>query len=329
VYSAGGGIGDSLVSSVVAQALRQRYDQVDALTLPGHRSTLERVPDYDAVLVDDGGDERALAATLAAREYDACVVTWATARTAKIPQLAKIPVRVGQARRLYSYRFTDRVVVRSETGDVTSPWSDIQLDYARALGCDAPGAIPQFVPTASDEADCVTLRSECNERLEGPYLILHPTNAEATKRSIWPTQGWSALARALRERFDVPVLISGTAADAPIVDAIAAASGATSIAGKLGIGAFGALAKRARAFVGITTGTMHVAAAVGCPTVGIFPFQSDYPDRWAPAGPRTAIVRPTYPCHKGDTKENCADYACIANLDVARIIAETEKLLGS
>ena len=331
--SAGGGIGDSLVSSVVAKALRQRYDQVDALTLPGHRSTLERVPDYDAILVDDGGDERALAATLASRGYDACLVTWATAHTAKVPSLAKIPVRVGQARRLYSHRFTNRVVVRSETGDVTSHWSEIQLDFARALGCDAPGAVPRFVPTDADqrEVDALVIPSVAQRSrgtAEGPFLILHPTNAEATKRTIWPTQSWSALARALRERFDLPVLISGAEADVPIAGAIAADSGAISIAGKLGIGAFGALAKRARGFVGITTGTMHVAAAVGCPTVGIFPFQSDFPDRWAPAGPRTAIVRPTYACHRGDTKENCSDYACIANLDIARIIAETQKLLG-
>jgi ADP-heptose:LPS heptosyltransferase len=321
VYSAGGGIGDSLVSSVVAQALRRRFESVDALTLPGHRSTLERVPEFDTVLVDDGADERALAAALADRGYDACVVTWATARTARVPQLAKIPIRVGQARRLYSHRFTNRVPVRSETGDVLSHWSDIQLDYARAIGCDAPGAMPHFVPTEEDEREAAAF--------VGDYLLLHATNAEATKRDIWPIQGWSALASALRERFDLPVLISGTSADVPIADAIAAGSGAISIAGRLGIGAFGALARRARAFVGITTGTMHVAAAVGCPTVGIFPFQSDFPERWAPAGPKTAIVRPSYPCHKGDTKEYCGDYACIANLDVPNIVAETERLLAS
>jgi ADP-heptose:LPS heptosyltransferase len=100
-----------------------------------------------------------------------------------------------------------------------------------------------------------------------------------------------------------------------------------SIAGELGIGAFGALAARARAFVGITTGSMHVAAAVGAPTVGIFPFQSDYPERWAPLGERTAVVRPSYRCHKGDTKENCPDYACIANLNLPQILAATESLL--
>ena len=47
LYCAGGGIGDSLIATVVAQALRGRYDSVDALTLPGHRSTLELVPEID------------------------------------------------------------------------------------------------------------------------------------------------------------------------------------------------------------------------------------------------------------------------------------------
>jgi ADP-heptose:LPS heptosyltransferase len=64
LYCAGGGLGDSLVASVVARALHQKFDRVDALTLPGHRSTLERVPDVDEVLVDDGGDETRLAEDL-------------------------------------------------------------------------------------------------------------------------------------------------------------------------------------------------------------------------------------------------------------------------
>ncbi|MBV8284023.1 MAG: hypothetical protein JO175_05185 [Candidatus Eremiobacteraeota bacterium] len=102
--------------------------------------------------------------------------------------------------------------------------------------------------------------------------------------------------------------------------------GVVSIAGKTGIGGFGALARRARAFVGITTGSMHVAAAVGCPTVGIFPFQTDFPDRWAPMGRCVAVVRPSYPCHRGDTKETCADYACVAQLDVPRIVSAAESL---
>jgi ADP-heptose:LPS heptosyltransferase len=106
-------------------------------------------------------------------------------------------------------------------------------------------------------------------------------------------------------------------------------SSIVNIAGSVGIGAFGALAQRARAFVGITTGTMHVSAAAGAPTVGIFPFQTDFPERWAPLGRCTAVVRASYPCHRGDTKETCCDYACIANLDIPRILATTESVLAA
>jgi ADP-heptose:LPS heptosyltransferase len=329
LYCAGGGIGDSLVASVVARALHSRFDVVEALTLASHRAVLERVPDLDGVLVDEGGDERVLAQMLAARGYGACIVTWATPRTARIPQLAGIPVRVGQARRLYSFRFTERVVVRSERGDVTSHWSDILLDFARAIGCDTSDRTYRFVPNAGDERESEELGAP-----SGDFIILNPCNAVASQRGIWPIGGWAALARALREKYDAPIVISGSPADAPVTEAIAYAcldggtrdGSITSIAGKTKIGAFGALAQRARAFVGITTGTMHVAAAVGCPTVGIFPFQSDFPERWAPLGLRTAVVRASYPCHPGDTKERCPDYACIAHLDRSRILAAVASL---
>ena len=322
---AGGGIGDSLVASVVGRALRSRYPAVDALTLPAHRSTLERVPDLDRIYVDEGGDEREIAAVLEPQQYGAAVVTWATPRTARIPQLAGIPVRVGQARRLYSHRFTHRVTVRSEVGDVTSHWSEILLDYARAIGCDTTGTYPRFVPTAGDERDAQALLETLGLKA-GDFAIVHPANAVATERGIWPTHGWSTLVGALRERLGTSVIVSGSAQDVVIADDVARGGG-ISIAGRTSIGSFAAIAQRARVFAGITTGSMHIAAAVGAPTVGIFPFQTDTPERWAPLGPRTAIVRASYPCRPGERKESCPDYACIAHLDVPRILATVDSLV--
>ena len=325
LYCAGGGIGDSLVASIVARALRQRYSSVDALTLPGHVELLERVPDVDRVFVDEG-DERALAQRLTGEAYAACVVTWATSRTAAVPWHAGIGVRVGQARRFYSYRFTKRVVVRSERGDVTSHWSDVLLDFARAIGCDTDDRRYRFVPTPRDEADAAPIADGL-----GSFILLNPCNAIAARRQ-WPVEGWATLAAALRERYDAKVLVCGSPADAPLAEAVVARvagrEGILSIAGRTSVGSFGALARRARAFVGITTGSMHVAAAVGCPTIGIFPFQSDYPERWSPLGDRTAIVRASYPCHRGDTKERCRDYACIDHLDRTRILAAADSLVS-
>lgn len=328
LYAAGGGIGDSLVASVVARAMHQRYDRVDALTLPGHRETLERVPDIDEVLIDAGEPEAVIAQMLIARNYDAAIMTWATPRTARIPQLAGIPIRVGQARRLYSWRFTHRIAVRSENGDVTTHWSQILLDYARAIGCDTADARPALAVTQADTTEAQALLSSLG--LGGSaFAIVHATNAIAPQRGIWPTAGWAALVKAVSARFGMPVLLSGANADRPIVGEIARESGGISIAGEISLGGFAALAHQTRLFAGITTGSMHVAAAVGAPTVGIFPFQTDTPERWAPLGEKTAVVRASYPCRPGERKETCPDYACIANLDVPRILAAAESLLGA
>jgi ADP-heptose:LPS heptosyltransferase len=83
---------------------------------------------------------------------------------------------------------------------------------------------------------------------------------------------------------------------------------------------YAALAQRASFVVAMDSGPMHIAAAAGAPTVGIFALQSDEPDRWAPLGARTAVVRATYPCPPDHRKETCPDFACVRALDVAGIL---------
>jgi ADP-heptose:LPS heptosyltransferase len=322
LVAAGGGIGDTLMAGVVAHALRSRFERVEALVLPAHRSIAEHDPAIDRVHV--------LASPISTAEglrgagFAAAVVTWATFVTAAVPALVRIPVRVGQARRLYSPLFTKRVNVRSERGDRTTHWTQILLDYARAIGCDDPVARPAFVPTADDRAAAEALLRA--RGVEGPFAMLHPSRGLSAQRERWPAAGFIALARALRERDGIPLLVTGTAADAPVSDAIAHGAGAVSIAGATAIGTFAALAERARYVVAMDSGPMHVAAAVDAPTVGIFALQSDEPDRWAPLGSNTAVVRAVYPCPPGHRKETCPDFACVQHLDIAGILAALEGL---
>ncbi|MFN2527813.1 MAG: glycosyltransferase family 9 protein [Candidatus Baltobacteraceae bacterium] len=321
---AGGGIGDSLVASICAQALLSKYDAVDALTLPGHRETLEHVPEISHVFVDAGEPVKELAEGFKGR-YTASIVTWATQRTARIPFRARIRIRAGQSRRLYSRLFTHRVDVRSETGDVTTHWSQILLDYARALGCDAADPRPHFEITQRDHDDAEGILSA--HAVKERFAIVHPTCSASPNRPQWPIEGWIALVRELQSRYGLTVLLSGTAADAAIVSPLAAATGAISFAGEASIGAFAAIAQRAEFFIVMHSGPMHVAAAVGAPTVGIFPLQADFPDRWAPLGERVAISRASFACRPGERMETCPDYLCVANLSVPRVLASLAGLL--
>jgi ADP-heptose:LPS heptosyltransferase len=316
LIAAGGGIGDTLLAGVVAHALRRRFAHVDALVLPAHRSVAEHDPAIERVHVL--GSPAAAAAELRAGGYAAAIVTWATLATALVPALARIPVRVGQARRLYSPLFTERVVVRSELGDHTTHWTQLLLDYARAIGCDDPVARPAFVPSAEDRAGADALLAA--RGVTGSFAMLHPTRGLSAAHARWPTSGFVELVRALRERDGLPLLISGSAADAPIAAAIARETDAIAIAGATSLGVYAALAERAWYVVAMDSGPMHVAAATGAPTVGVFALRSDEPDRWAPIGPRTAVVRAVYPCPPAHRKETCPDFACVRHLDIAAIV---------
>jgi ADP-heptose:LPS heptosyltransferase len=318
LVAAGGGIGDMLLAGVVARALRTRYGAVDAVVLPAHADLAAHIPEIERTI--------ALGAPLP-ELYAAAVVTWATMRTALLPWRARIPVRVGQARRLYSVLFTERVVVRSELGDRTSHWTQILLDYARAIGCDAANATPAFA-VRDDERAAAEVLLRVHD-VDGQYYLLHPTRGLSAQRARWPIAGFVALAIRLRARDGIPLVVTGSPDDAPVAHAIAegAGPGVISLAGATSIGAFAALAERARAVVAMDSGPMHVAAAVGAPTVGIFALQSDEPDRWAPQGRHVAVIRPTYPCPPGHRKETCPDFACVRELDVAAVLAALDGLL--
>ena len=322
---AGGGAGDVLLATPVARALRSRYEDVIALTAPAHCGVLEGNPDLRDIWVDAGSLRDAVGRVRAAR-FDVCVVTWSTGRCALIPFLAGIPRRVGQARRLYSWLYTDRVVVKSELGDRSTHWTQVLLDYARVLGCDVDDATPvlRVDPAARRAVDALRQRHS----VTGRYIVLHPSRGLDLKGRPWPVATLARLAGELRARFALDVIVTGTAADRAIADAVAAGSGSLSFAGTTTFAELTALCAGAALCVAVDSGPMHVAAAVGTPTVGIFALASDEPKRWAPLGPWTAVIDNTYPCPPAHRKETCPDFACLRELDVARVVACAETLLA-
>ena len=325
VICTGGGIGDVLLATPVMRALRERYGEIVALTSPAHRDVLAHDPDLAEVWTSAAAFS-ADVPRVRARAFDAAVVTWASLRAAALPYVARVPVRVGQARRLYSRFFTRRVIVRSELGDRTTHWTQILLDFARALDCDVADATPRFVVDDASRASLAATLAVAGVR--APYVVLHPTRGISAARERWPVAHLAELARALARERGVPIVVTSGGADRAIADAIAAAGDAISLGGHTSLAEFGALAESAQAVVAMDSGPMHVAAAVGAPTVGIFALQSDEPDRWAPLGPRTAIVRATYPCPPEHRKETCPNFACVAALDIPRVLETVERLLG-
>jgi ADP-heptose:LPS heptosyltransferase len=115
--------------------------------------------------------------------------------------------------------------------------------------------------------------------IAGPYAVLHPGSSLPDRR--WPAARFAQVADALADRGLTPVL-TGTPGEQAIVDDVAGRMHATPVdaCGATSLGGMAALLRGARVAVVNDTGTSHLAAAVGAPSVVLFMVTD--PARWAP-----------------------------------------------
>jgi ADP-heptose:LPS heptosyltransferase len=263
--------------------------------------------------------------------FSHAVVFWSTARVAAIVARAGIRVRVGQSRRLYSWRYTIRVPVRTETGDKTSHWTDVQMDYARALGAtDEPNdyrIIVPFGPADSAHASAIIERDAPG----GTFVVWHAARGMRLDGVQWPVESFARIGDALGRQFDAPVLLTGSADEARVIGRIADQMHGrrASIAGQTSLRELAALLSRAAVVVALDSGPMHIAAAVGAPTVGIFGLRTDLPKRWRPLGDHVAVIEPSFPCPAWHRKENCKTFDCYRALDERVIVAAARSVAGA
>ncbi len=129
--------------------------------------------------------------------------------------------------------------------------------------------------------------------IAGPFLALGPTANWSHK--VWPAERFVALARALTgpggrlEGHGVLVLGGPGAEEAATAGAVLAGlPSARDLVGQLTLPEAAALLSRATLYVGNDSGLMHLAAAAGAPTLGLFgPTNAE---EYAPSGPRAAVV---------------------------------------
>lgn len=119
--------------------------------------------------------------------------------------------------------------------------------------------------------------------------------------SLWQYKEWGrekyiALIRWLMAEYGVAVLVTGSVAEKERAGEIVRGCGAGcyNFAGKTSIAMYAALLQKCRLFIGVDSAGLHIAAAVGAPTVGIFGPSS--PVSWAPVGGQHLVIQKNLPC---------------------------------
>lgn len=122
-----------------------------------------------------------------------------------------------------------------------------------------------------------------------PRVGLLPCSRRADKN--WPPERFIELARALRSRIQAHLVLLGSPADRTVCDALQAAigEGAHNLCGKTTMLELGGTVKELDLLITVDSGPMHIASAVGTPTVAIF--GPTDPVKTGPYGPNHRIVK--------------------------------------
>ncbi len=201
------------------------------------------------------------------------------------------------------------------------------LQMAKHLGCDVSN--PRFdlpvEPAARDWADRILSEADFGGRR--PLVGINPAASSVHKQ--WPPDRFAALTDMMPE---VSWVILGGPGDVALAQGIAAQTASPHIvtAGRTDLKQLVALISRLDALVTADTGPMHVAAALGVPTVALF--GPTNPAYTGPFGDIHTVIshidrcsdrrRSTY-CKRTPT---CRDYACMNAItpdEVAAALTET------
>jgi ADP-heptose:LPS heptosyltransferase len=181
------------------------------------------------------------------------------------------------------------------------------------------------VPTAGGAAEAAAFARG------RPYVVLHPGSGDNFPGRRWSEAGFAAAGRAAIEA-GRGVVVTGSASEADLARRVAAASGAgaTSAAGGLRVEGLVALVAGASALVSNDTGPVHLASALGVPTLAVF--GPNTPVLYGPLAPGSRAFWRGLPCSPCLSNANyrssrCRIHTCMASVPVGEVVGALSALL--
>jgi len=330
-------VGDAVMCIPALTEIRRRF--------PEARITLLARPWvaglYDNTLVDDilpyglprGAKDLpgkwALARQLHRMDFDCAILLPNSFESAALVWAARIPVRIGYARDARGLLLSDPITP-PRPGQIPSHQRYYYLELLRRAGLierlpEVPAIrIPGIEPLARQGRNLLI-----QSKLEGPWIGISPGAAFGSAKR-WLPERFAEAAIALAEKTQAGVAIFGSDDERFLcekVEAIISAEGVRvhNFAGETKLSEFIAIAATCEAFLTNDSGAMHIASALGIPTVTVFGATDHIAT--GPTGPLARIVREPVDCSPCLLRECPIDHRCMTAVTADRVIKDTLELI--
>ncbi len=175
-----------------------------------------------------------------------------------------------------------------------------------------------------------------NRQGNQPYAVIAP--GATNPYNVWPNSSLAEVIKKLYQQTGLFFYIVGSPGDARRCEELAQLTPgcAQSIAGQTNLQELAGLLFTAKLFIGMDSGTAHVAGALGVPTIVISPFPSTFaedhphsPERFRPCGPNVRVLQPEKPVPPCDPICSFPGPHCIQQILPAQVVTVSASLLQS
>lgn len=312
-------LGDAVMSLPAIRTVRQVFPRAHVAVvarpwvadLYGRETAIDRVIFYTA---QKGlRAKRDFAAQLRAERFDAAILLQNAFDAALMAWMAGIPERIGYNRDGRGLLLT-RAVAVPEPGEIPRHERFYYLELLRRAGL-----IEQFPRTGAIRLDGI------EEARNTGLAQLRTLGVESPPIGISPGAAYGNAKRWLPERFaetagrfaGTPVVIFGSPAERGLCATVAgplerAGFLVRNLAGETTLRQFIDMAAACRLFLTNDSGAMHVASALGVPTVAVFGATDD--TTTGPTGPLAQVVREHAECSPCLLRECPIDHRCMTRV---------------
>ena len=312
-------IGDVVLSLPMLALLKQHWPDchISMLTRAYTKSIIDACPLIDSwinwdLLQKDPAAQQLLRAqnfTVAIQAHANChAVT-------KLIYKAKIPMRIGRGRHLAKRLYlSHRLESARRTANLHEAQLNVGLLQPLGIECQLPAAqLYQLMPLSP-----APLPSQLQNLLDPNRfkLVLHPFSNGSARE--WPLKKFMALSAALNPQH-YQIIITGSTAEAK---KLASApwhnqSNLTNLCGKINLMQLLSLLQNVNGIVTNSTGPLHMAAALGCNSLGLFPKSKGIGmQRWHPIGCNAQALATNRPCPGKCSQHACA---CMQSISVQTV----------
>jgi len=303
-------LGDILFSTPAIRALKETFPdwRLDLLVNPHFASLVQYNPHLESIIPFPGRSWRLfpLMRDLRRRQYDLVIILHGNDPEATLLAWATgSRYVIGSGGSPLNFAYTAKV----DRHDLFEHAIERRLNFVRPLGADTDDKRMQLFLSSREliTAEVLLIR-HFGSRL--PLLVaFHPTGSGRYK--WWPLDSYAELGNRLHETYDAAILIISSHQDRKEAETLAARlAGPTLVTAGRPLPEVAAILNHCRLFVGNDSGPLHMALALGVPSIALL--GADHPRR---IGPQT-VDWGTYLYRKEEvcSQERCLNRKCPDNL---------------